>query len=284
MSDDSVDATGETLSPPDERGDLISHCRGSSLIRLVRISGMRKPLLARVACRHAHIAHAADNVAPIAEQRKQLGDVIDQIGMIFESAGVEPGISETLRNVVQKITRIMLNVPRWPERLQIEITELVGGENRGDSARSRRSDNGSWSAPGAAARPAADEQDGYVPNVVYSCGALVHAETLLLPYGIADSAIGVATVPLPELLPHSATENLYSRPASSITLLANSVDIASSRAFTKGPVWKPPSAASRQVRRRSLAFPVQSRKSGSDHGTNDDTRRDNPESVCHLQP
>ncbi len=48
--------------------------------------------------------------------------------------------------------------------------------------------------------PAADEQDGYVPNVVYSCGALVHADTLVLPYGIADSAIGVATVPLPELL------------------------------------------------------------------------------------
>ena len=48
--------------------------------------------------------------------------------------------------------------------------------------------------------PAADEQDGYVPNVVYSCGALVHAETLVLPYGIADSAIGVATLPLPELL------------------------------------------------------------------------------------
>ena len=48
--------------------------------------------------------------------------------------------------------------------------------------------------------PAADEQDGYVPNVVYSCGALVHADTLVLPYGIADSAIGVATVPLSELL------------------------------------------------------------------------------------
>ena len=29
--------------------------------------------------------------------------------------------------------------------------------------------------------PAADEQDGYVPNVVYSCGALVHAETLVIP-------------------------------------------------------------------------------------------------------
>ena len=48
--------------------------------------------------------------------------------------------------------------------------------------------------------PAADEQDGYVPNVVYSCGALVHADTLVLPYGISDGAIGIATVPLPELL------------------------------------------------------------------------------------
>ena len=48
--------------------------------------------------------------------------------------------------------------------------------------------------------PAADEQDGYVPNVVYSCGALVHADTLVLPYGISDAAIGIATVPLSELL------------------------------------------------------------------------------------
>jgi predicted GH43/DUF377 family glycosyl hydrolase len=48
--------------------------------------------------------------------------------------------------------------------------------------------------------PATDEQGGYVPNVVYSCGALVHAETLVLPYGISDAAIGIATVQLPELL------------------------------------------------------------------------------------
>ncbi len=48
--------------------------------------------------------------------------------------------------------------------------------------------------------PGPDEQDGYVPNVVYSCGALVHNETLVLPYGIGDAAIGVATVPLPALL------------------------------------------------------------------------------------
>ena len=49
-------------------------------------------------------------------------------------------------------------------------------------------------------RPAPDEQDGYVPNVVYSCGALVHADTLVLPYGIGDAAVGIATVPLPRLL------------------------------------------------------------------------------------
>jgi predicted GH43/DUF377 family glycosyl hydrolase len=48
--------------------------------------------------------------------------------------------------------------------------------------------------------PAADEQNGYVPNVVYSCGGLSHDGTLVLPYGIADAAIGFATVPLGELL------------------------------------------------------------------------------------
>ncbi len=48
--------------------------------------------------------------------------------------------------------------------------------------------------------PTRDEQDGYVPNVVYSCGSLVHAGTLILPYGIGDSAIGVATLSLSVLL------------------------------------------------------------------------------------
>jgi predicted GH43/DUF377 family glycosyl hydrolase len=48
--------------------------------------------------------------------------------------------------------------------------------------------------------PAADEQDGYVPNVVYSCGALVHGEKLVLPYGMGDAAIGIATAPLGEVL------------------------------------------------------------------------------------
>ncbi len=48
--------------------------------------------------------------------------------------------------------------------------------------------------------PTRGEQDGYVPNVVYSCGALVHAGALVLPYGIGDSAIGVAVVSIEDLL------------------------------------------------------------------------------------
>jgi predicted GH43/DUF377 family glycosyl hydrolase len=48
--------------------------------------------------------------------------------------------------------------------------------------------------------PASDERDGYVPNVVYSCGSLVHAGVLVLPYGIGDAAIGIATVPVAEVL------------------------------------------------------------------------------------
>lgn len=38
----------------------------------------------------------------------------------------------------------------------------------------------------------APEQDGYVPNVFYSSDALVHAETMVLTYGIGDAAFGVA--------------------------------------------------------------------------------------------
>lgn len=48
--------------------------------------------------------------------------------------------------------------------------------------------------------PEPDEQDGYVPNVVYSCGGFVHDELLWLPYGIGDARIGVAYVPIDELL------------------------------------------------------------------------------------
>jgi predicted GH43/DUF377 family glycosyl hydrolase len=47
--------------------------------------------------------------------------------------------------------------------------------------------------------PEPEEQDGYVPNVVYSCGALLHRDTLVIPYGIADTSTGIATVSWTEL-------------------------------------------------------------------------------------
>jgi predicted GH43/DUF377 family glycosyl hydrolase len=48
--------------------------------------------------------------------------------------------------------------------------------------------------------PDESEREGYVPNVVYSCGSLVHAGTLILPYAMSDSASSFATVPLADLL------------------------------------------------------------------------------------
>ena len=48
--------------------------------------------------------------------------------------------------------------------------------------------------------PADDERDGYVPNVVYSCGALVHGRTLLLPYACSDSRIRISLLDLPAVL------------------------------------------------------------------------------------
>ena len=48
--------------------------------------------------------------------------------------------------------------------------------------------------------PDDDERDGYMPNVVYSCGSMIHAEHLVLPYGYADVGARVATIRLDELL------------------------------------------------------------------------------------
>jgi predicted GH43/DUF377 family glycosyl hydrolase len=44
------------------------------------------------------------------------------------------------------------------------------------------------------------EREGYVPNVVYSCGALVNGDDLVLPYGLSDAAIRIAIISLPDLL------------------------------------------------------------------------------------
>ena len=49
-------------------------------------------------------------------------------------------------------------------------------------------------------RPEGNEREGYVPNVVYSCGALVHNGQLILPYGVSDTASSIVRIELSELL------------------------------------------------------------------------------------
>ncbi len=49
-------------------------------------------------------------------------------------------------------------------------------------------------------KPEGTEREGYVPNVVYSCGSLIHNGRLILPYGLSDSASSIVTCELSELL------------------------------------------------------------------------------------
>jgi predicted GH43/DUF377 family glycosyl hydrolase len=48
--------------------------------------------------------------------------------------------------------------------------------------------------------PTGEERTGYVPNVVYSCGGMIHHDTLVIPYAMSDISTSFATLPLPELL------------------------------------------------------------------------------------
>lgn len=48
--------------------------------------------------------------------------------------------------------------------------------------------------------PSDDDREGYVPNVVYTCGALAHGGRLFLPYAVADSSVTFCWVDLDELL------------------------------------------------------------------------------------
>jgi len=48
--------------------------------------------------------------------------------------------------------------------------------------------------------PNEEEREGYVPNVIYSCGSMIHNEDLIIPYAMSDHASSYATVNLRELL------------------------------------------------------------------------------------
>jgi len=45
-----------------------------------------------------------------------------------------------------------------------------------------------------------EEREGYVPNVVYTCGAFLHNNILIIPYAMSDSSTGFVTIGLEELL------------------------------------------------------------------------------------
>ncbi|NQT11799.1 MAG: glycosidase [Planctomycetes bacterium] len=48
--------------------------------------------------------------------------------------------------------------------------------------------------------PRGEERHGYVPNVVYSCGAMIHNDVLIIPYAMSDISSSFAIISLEELL------------------------------------------------------------------------------------
>jgi predicted GH43/DUF377 family glycosyl hydrolase len=48
--------------------------------------------------------------------------------------------------------------------------------------------------------PHGSEREGYVPNVVYSCGGIIHNDELVIPYAMSDINSGIATVAVKDLL------------------------------------------------------------------------------------
>ncbi len=48
--------------------------------------------------------------------------------------------------------------------------------------------------------PNEHDREGYVPNVVYSCGAILYQDELIIPYASADQRCGIATLPVPQVM------------------------------------------------------------------------------------
>jgi predicted GH43/DUF377 family glycosyl hydrolase len=49
-------------------------------------------------------------------------------------------------------------------------------------------------------RPEPSEREGYVPNVVYTCGAMRHNDQIILPYAVSDTFSNFATIKIPALM------------------------------------------------------------------------------------
>jgi len=59
--------------------------------------------------------------------------------------------------------------------------------------------------------PNKDEREGYVPNVLYSCGSIIHNDKLIIPYGLSDYCSSFASVDINALLDKlkSKSSSLY---------------------------------------------------------------------------
>jgi predicted GH43/DUF377 family glycosyl hydrolase len=55
--------------------------------------------------------------------------------------------------------------------------------------------------------PNAHEREGYVPNVVYSCGALIHQDELIIPYASGDQRCGIVTLQVTQVMARLAASN-----------------------------------------------------------------------------
>jgi predicted GH43/DUF377 family glycosyl hydrolase len=56
-------------------------------------------------------------------------------------------------------------------------------------------------------QPLAPSREGYVPNVVYTCGALLHGDRLILPYGLNDTVTTIVSMKVDDLLATLASAN-----------------------------------------------------------------------------
>jgi len=52
----------------------------------------------------------------------------------------------------------------------------------------------------ALVRPEPSEREGYVPNVVYTCGAMRHNDQIILPYAVSDTFSNFATIEITALI------------------------------------------------------------------------------------
>lgn len=59
--------------------------------------------------------------------------------------------------------------------------------------------------------PKEEEREGYVPNVVYTCGAIIHKDNLIIPYGISDTYSGIITLSVSELLNNIEKRKEYAK-------------------------------------------------------------------------